>query len=178
MSKQPKRNPSARDKQLARERARRAARQVQDYPLYELLPPFQVYEDWTTVTEAAMARNGYPPQATTEESRRMWDVLIKLGPLYKFQVPRAAIYLEMQIQEGFVLLAVDGEPDRVNQVPLAELAPDNSAPDAAETAAKALHDLHFGAAMVMDDNQLMHRASPPAKRGGQWFLSGCGDVSV
>ncbi|WP_432032765.1 hypothetical protein [Streptomyces antibioticus] len=168
-------NRSARDKQRARQQAAREARREPMYPLYDLHPPFGTYEMWTTVSEAAMERVGYPPHATDEESRRVWDIVIKLARAYRMNVPTAAVMLESQIQGGFLYFAIDGDPEHFRRTPLAEVAPDNSAPDMVQSASEALHELHRGGWLLVDDNGLVHRSVPPLRPGGHWTLN---DIDV
>lgn len=167
-----KKNRSARDKQRARQQAARAARQEQSlYPLYDLYPPFGTYENWTVVSERAMERVGYPPHAVGDESRRVWDIVIKLARAYQMNVPTGAIMLESQIREGFLNFAIDGDPEHFRRTPLAEVAPDPSAPDLVQSASDALHELHRAGLLLVDDGGLVHRSTPPSRPGGRWTLN-------
>ncbi|MGA5076231.1 hypothetical protein ACPC37_01190 [Streptomyces griseoincarnatus] len=166
-----KKNRSARDKQLARQKAAREARREPLYPLHDLHPPFGTYELWTVVSEEAMQREGYPPHATDEESRQMWDIVIKLARAYKMNVPTAAVMLESQIQSGTLLFAIAEDPEHFRPTPLTEVAPEASAENLVQSASDALHELHRGGWLLVDDNGLLHRSVPPSRPGGRWTLN-------
>ncbi|MFD5251305.1 hypothetical protein ACFWM5_00480 [Streptomyces bobili] len=166
-----KKNRSAREKQRARQQAAREARREPMYPLHDLNPPFSTYEMWTVVSEQAMERVGYPPQATDEESRRTWDIVVKLARAYRMNVPTAAVMLESQIQAGSLNFAIDGDAEHFRPTPLAEVAPDPLAPDLVQSASDALHELHRGGWLLVDSNGLVHRSVPPLRPEGRWTLN-------
>lgn len=169
-----KKNRSAREKQRARQQAARVARRPALYPLHDLQPPFGTYDMWTVVSEQALQRVGYLPQAKDEEARRTWDIVIKLARAYEMNVPTAAVMLESQIQQGTLCFAIDGDPEHFRPTPLEELAPDPSADDLAQSASDALHELHRGGWLLVDDNGLLHRSVPPLRPGGRWALNDIG----
>ncbi|MCZ4609720.1 hypothetical protein O3S80_39330 [Streptomyces sp. Lzd4kr] len=169
-----RKNRSAREKQRARQQAAREARRPELYPLHDLRPPFGTYEMWTVVSEEAMERVGYPPHATDEESRRVWDIVIRLARDYQMNVPTAAVMLESQIQTGFLNFAIDNDPEHLRRTPLAEVAPNPSAPDLVQSASDALHELHRGGWLLVDDHGLVHRSTPPLRPGGRWTLNDIG----
>lgn len=194
-SKRPKKNRSARDRQLARDRARREARQEQGtYRLHYLQPPFKGYEEWIDVPDQAKEMFEHPARhddRLTESAKDLADAIVKLGPRYQGRVPMAALYLDEQIREGTILIAVTGEPGVVREMPLLELAADLSNPQVQDDlhrqhpqlpvgsttmtddeAAWSLHELHVSAFLIMDDDNVVNMAIPPEKPGGRWWLNG------
>lgn len=195
----PNKNRSARDKQRARERARREARQRQgSYPLQYLQPPFEPYKEWIRVPEQAKDMIEYPIRSDDLPSDAVdfMDTLIKLGPRYHGIVPLAAVYLDDQISRGSVVIAVTGQPGQCREMPLAELAASVSSPEVLEemrrdhpdaglpeeaslttddAAAMHLHELHTRGYLIMDDDHVINMAIPPKTPGGKWLLNGHDD---
>jgi hypothetical protein len=200
MSNKPKRNRSARDKRLSRERNRRDVRHREEHPLYFLQPPFEPYSQWVRVPNSAKDVIAYPftPEADAElgdGAKDLMNTMVKLGPRYRGIVPMAAFYLDQQIASGSIDLAVAGEPDHFRPVPLAALAADLSSQEhldemrrlypEADIGADArlvtddacgwhLHELHLHGYLIVDDNFLINMAVPPKTPGGEWQLSGHG----
>jgi hypothetical protein len=84
VSKRPKKNRSARDKQLTRQRARRDARQRdRGQQLYYLQPPFEPYKEWIRVPEEAQDAIEYPAgKDQLGDAKWLADLIVKLGPRY------------------------------------------------------------------------------------------------
>ncbi|WP_019635130.1 hypothetical protein [Actinomadura atramentaria] len=195
MAKRPKKNRSSRDKQLARERARRQARKFTN-PLFDQPPPFGPYKEWIRVPSAANDLIEYPgkhDERLDDGAKEMADTLIHLGPRYKGQVPIAALYLEEQIKRGEVFIAITGRPDECREIPLVDLARDVSDPEflqklreeypeadlpeqaqlvTDDAAAFILHSVHALGYLVMDDDHVLNLAIPPTAPGGEWILNG------
>jgi hypothetical protein len=191
----PKKNRSARDKQLARERARRAARN-RKYPLYDHRPPFEPYSEWIHVPAGAEQLIEHPArydERLPDDAKDMADTLVKLGPRYEGYVPLAALYLEDQISHGAVKIATTGRPGVSQTVPIAEIAAQVSDPDELrrmqeeypegdlpgeaqlmtdDAAALHIHWLHAKGMLVMDDDHILNLAMAPALPGGKWKLNG------
>lgn len=201
----PKNNRSARDKQLARERARRQARQQEaSYPLYKWQPPFKPYSEWFSVPDAAKNMIEHPARNDAsllldDDSKELLDTVVKLGPRYQGIVPMAAIYLDMQISEGTMLIAVTGRPGECRELTLAELAESISSPEflqkmrsehpgiglpeeaslvTDDAAAMKVHDLHIAGYLVLDDDNVINLAMPPKSPGGKWRLNGQADPEL
>jgi hypothetical protein len=193
-SKRPKKNRSNRDKQRARDRARRE-RRFQSYPLYYLQPPFKPYQEWIRVPDEARNLAEYPAGYLDDlpDVKDLADTLVKLGPRYHGMVPIAALHLEEQIREGSVAIAVTGRPGYCRQIPIAEIAADVSNPKFLEemrrkypevalpettrlmtddAAAFTVHQLHAQGLLVMDDDLVLNLAIPPKRPGGKWILNG------
>lgn len=191
----PKKNRSTRDKQLARQRARREAKR-QEYPLYRLQPPFEPYGEWIRVPGQARDMIEHPARrddSLPDGAKDLMDTLVKLGPRYHGIVPIAAVHLDHQLRQGAVNVAVTGRPDRYHPIPLAELAaqvsdpeclddmrrqyPDAGLPEEVslvtdDAAAWYVHEIHTHGLVVLDDDLLLNMAIPPKKPGGRWLLNG------
>ena len=129
MSGRPK-NRSARAQQLARERARRQARS-RKYPLLDFSPPFTPYSEWIHVPTSAKDMIEHPARyddRVTDNAKDLADTLVKLGPRYHGHVPLAALYLDRQISEGTIRVAVTGRPGFHSEIPVTELADQLSTP--------------------------------------------------
>lgn len=155
------RNRSAREKQLARQRAGRAARAAlqETCPLYELQPPYRGYQKWFTPVSDAVV-----PADMPEDAAAVYAMVVALAPLYQGKVPLAAVLLEQQIRGGVLHLAHDG--GGVSAVPMPDMATvlaDTAeyflgeplpAADGAEPR-ELLHQLHALGALVLDDDQVI-----------------------
>jgi hypothetical protein len=197
--KRPKKNRSARDKQRAREQARREA-QARKYPLHYLQPPYEPYQEWIRVPDDARDLIHHPVRYrddVTEGAKDLADRVIKLGPRYHGLVPMAAIYLDMQIERGTIRLAVNGKPGYIRELSIAEMASDISNPAFADemrekypeadvpepaglttddAAAWHIHELHTHGYLILDDERIVNLAVPPKKPGGAWILNGHADI--
>lgn len=185
-----------RNKQLARQKAARAARRAEVSPLYHLRPPFEPYREWLTAPAGADGLTITPEQEELlgDDAVEFMRRVVEIAPLYNGVVPMAAVYLDMQMSRGEITLAVTGAPDRVTVMKVADLAASMSDParldelrravpeaglDAAavepltvdECVAKT-HELHRHGALVLDDNHVVHLAVPPKSPGGKWLLNG------
>ncbi len=100
MAKRPKKNPSARDKQRARERAsREASKRV--HPLYDQSPPYEPHRERFSVPSVAGDLIEHPARHDDRLSagaKDMADTLVKLGPRYDGLVPLAALHLDEQLR--------------------------------------------------------------------------------
>jgi hypothetical protein len=63
-----------------------------------------------------------------ESAKDLADTLVKLGPRYEGNVPLAAVYLDQQISDGTLKIAVSGRPGQFREMPLAEMAAQLSTP--------------------------------------------------
>ncbi|WP_156773005.1 hypothetical protein [Nocardia sp. 852002-51101_SCH5132738] len=189
----PKKNRSNRGK---RAQDRDAARMLRKYPLLAFPPPFKTYENWFNVPDVAGEWFEYPspPGQLSDDAKQMMDTLIKLGPRYRNKVPEAALYLDQQVTAGIIPLAVPGDPESVNPLPVAQLAGELSDPEHwrqireqfpdfdgsaedptanwADTMGLHMHELHSHGALVLDDNHRVHLARPPQTFRDRWLLHG------
>ncbi|MDP9843282.1 hypothetical protein [Streptosporangium lutulentum] len=196
MASKPKKNRSARDKQLERQRAQRQARKLQSLsPLQRLQPPFKLYEEWFHVgdyAKDAIVHSARFDDRLDDTAKDLADAFVRLGPRYHGVVPKAAVFLDQQIQEGVIHMAVPGEPGSYQDVPLIEMAagvsspdtqeelrrlrpdemPEDSMPMTDEGAAMALHELHALGYLIVDDDFVVNVAFPPKTPGGKWWLNG------
>lgn len=173
-----------RNKQLARQKAARAARRAEVSPLYGTPPPFQPYAEWLQAPESGAAIEMTPEQAGAldDETREFMRRVVEIAPIYNGHVPMAAVYLDMQLSRGEITLAVTGMPGQATAVKVADvaarLALAEAWPDGTEAALTAdectakLHDLHRHGALVLDDDHIVHLAVPPTSPGGRWLLNG------
>ncbi|MFJ5156355.1 hypothetical protein ACIQCF_33305 [Streptomyces sp. NPDC088353] len=158
---------SARQKQLARQRAARDARlavqQAADYPLYALRPPYSGYEHWLTPVADAPAATDLSDGAAAVHA-----TIVSVAPLYQGKVPLAAVFLEQQIRRGVLHLAQPlGEVASVPLPDMATVLADTAAHFAAEPApeddtadvGRLLHELHALAALVVDDQHVIRLAA-------------------
>ncbi|WP_411090820.1 hypothetical protein [Streptomyces sp. 049-1] len=165
MSKPRRKNPSARQKRLARQAAARASRTLADAcPLFVQRPPFHGYDKWMTPTPGAV-----PPADMPENAATVYEIVTALAPLYEGQVPYAAIVLEQQIRSGVLLVANDaGGVVRVPVPDMATVLADTA--DYAEAlpvsdevldsdVGRLLHELHALAALVVDDRGVVGLAA-------------------
>ncbi|MFE5614110.1 hypothetical protein [Streptomyces sp. NPDC056524] len=192
MANRPKKNKSARDKKVTRQRASSAAKRRDEYPLYYVMPPFEHYKQWFQVPEHAADLIEYPIDVDDEDAQDLLNRLVKLGPRYHGKVPMAAILLDQQLASGEIGLAVTGRPGYAVPMPIAELAatissqealdewryryPDAGLPEHAslttdDAAAWHIHNLHAFGALVMDDDGVMNLVVENPRRG-KWVLNG------
>jgi len=201
MAGKPKKNRSARDKKLAKQKAVRDGRKQEENPLYYLQPPFKAYQEWIRVPQNASESFEHPTarydDKLTDGAKDLADVLVKLGPRYNYMVPMAAVYLDNMMATGELPLAVTGQPDRMNPLPLKELAagvstqesldrlrekyPEAGLPEKAElmtddAAAFFIHELHFNGLLIMDDDHIMNLVVEKPERGKPWVLNGHLDI--
>jgi hypothetical protein len=172
----PRKNPSAREKQRARQERARAGRQEQaaaGHPLMALKPPYSGYLGWITPETVTVGEDA------GEEARELHATLVRLAPLYAGRVPMAAVHLERHIRSGTLPIAAPGAPDRVSLVPVADLVASTANPwvEAAfraahpdvpddelglsadlEEAAEHIHGLHFHGALVLDNDHIIRLA--------------------
>lgn len=197
MANKPKKNRSARDKKLAKQRSLRDDRKREDNPLYYLQPPFKPYQKWIRVPRQAGEAFEHPTarydDRLDEGAKNLADVIIKLGPRYNYMVPMAAVYLDALLATGEVPIAVTGQPGYVRPIPLKEMAasvstqenldrmreqyPEAGLPERAElmtddAAAFYLHELHFRGLLVMDDDHILNMVVERPERGKPWVLNG------
>ncbi|MFE1451973.1 hypothetical protein [Streptomyces olivaceoviridis] len=197
MASRPKKNRSARDKKLAKQKAVRDGRKRDENPLYYLQPPFKAYQEWIRVPRHAGEAFEHPTarydDRLTDGAKDLADVLTKLGPRYNYMVPIAAVYLDSMIASGEVPLAVTGKPGYVQPMPLKELAagvstqenldrmreqyPEAGLPEKAElmtddVAAFYLHELHFHGLLILDDDHVVNLVAEKPERGKPWVLNG------
>lgn len=195
----PRKNRSSRDKQLARDRALREARLRKANPLYYLQPPFKGYQEWFRVPAHAKDFFEHPAihdDRLDENAKILASTIAKLGPRYNNLLPMAAVYLDLQIADGVINLAVTGNPDKCSSLPLKELAANLSDPTIVErmraehpeanlperfsettlitddAAAMSIHELHRNGFLILDDDNIVNLAKPPKKPGGSWYLNG------
>ncbi|MCO6011520.1 hypothetical protein NE236_41875 [Actinoallomurus purpureus] len=198
MTKKPAKNRSARDKRLARERARREAR-APKCPLFELRPPFEAYSEWITVPahikDFGDHRASRDPRLDAE-MRKFVTTVIKLGPLYQGRVPTAALYLDDQMSRGTVAFGVPDSPGLCAPYSLDALVdqlsdpefyrafreenpeiqlPEQLRPIEAGMVPQFVHELHMHGVVIMDDDQVLNLALPPQAPGDGWLLSGYED---
>ncbi|MEU7295158.1 hypothetical protein AB0A76_18365 [Streptomyces exfoliatus] len=195
MANRPKKNKSARDKKIARQRSLSDARKREEYPLYHLQPPFEPYQEWFNVPKQAADTIEHPARhdnALDEGAKDLLDTLVKLGPRYNGMVPMAAILLDRQMLSGTVAIAVTGRPGYVRDIPVAALAAEVSDPETLarwreeypdaglpeetslmtdDAAAWHIHSLHINGLMVMDDDGIMNLVAGDPRRG-KWVLNG------
>jgi hypothetical protein len=197
MANRPKKNRSARDKKLAKQRAVRDNRKRDDNPLYYLQPPFKPYQEWIKVPRQAGEAFEHPTARYDDRlddgAKDLMDTLVKLGPRYNYMVPMAAVYLDGMIATGEVPIAVTGKPGYVNPVPLKDMAagvstqenldkmreqyPEAGLPEKAElmtddAAAFYLHQLHFHGLLILDDDHVLNLVMERPERGKPWVLNG------
>lgn len=197
MAGRPKKNRSARDKKMARQRTTRDVRKREDNPLYYLQPPFKPYQEWIRVPRQAGEAFEHPTarydERLGEEAKDLADTIVKLGPRYNYMVPMAAVYLDMMIASGEVPVAVTGQPGYVQPVPINELAagvsrqenldrlreqyPEAELAEKAElvtddAAAYHLHQLHFHGLLVLDNDHVVNMVVEKPERGKPWVLNG------
>lgn len=196
MANRPKKNHSARDKKLAKQRALRDSRKREENPLYYLQPPFAAYKEWIKVPKEAGQAFEHPTRhddRLDDNAKDLMDTFIKLGPRYNYMVPMAAVYLDMMIASGEVPLAVTGRPGYVQPLPINDLAASVSTQEnldrlreqypEAELAEKAelvtddaaayhLHQLHFHGLLVLDDDHVVNMVVEKPERGKPWVLNG------
>jgi hypothetical protein len=68
-------------------------------------------------------------QALTKNAKGLADTLVKLGPRCQGRVPLAAIYLDHQISESAIRVAITDRPGFYSEIPLAALAAQLSTPE-------------------------------------------------
>ncbi|MFC8008685.1 hypothetical protein [Streptomyces cinereoruber] len=194
MANRPKKNRSARDKKLARQKSLSQSRK-REYPLYHLQPPFEHYQQWFSVPKEAANMIEHPmPRGPglDDHAKDLLDTLVKLGPRYKGMVPMAAILLDQQIATGSFAFAVTGQPGQVREISLEvmaatvsdpealarwrEEAPEAGLPEKAslmtdDAAAWYIHKLHFEGLIVMDDDGIMNFLMQDPW-SGHWVLNG------
>lgn len=200
MAHRPKKNRSARDKKLAKQRSVRDYRKREDHPLYYLQPPFKAYQEWVRVPRQAAEMFEHPVRyddRLEDGAKDLMDTFVKLGPRYNYMVPMAAVYLDKILETGEVPVAVTGKPGYVQPVPLAEMAaavstqesldrmreqyPEAGLPEKAElmtddAAAFHLHHLHFYGLMILDDDHILNLVVERPERGKPWVLNGHLDI--
>jgi hypothetical protein len=200
MANRPKKNRSARDKKLAKQRALRDTRKREDHPLYYLQPPFTAYEKWIQVPKQAGQAFEHPVRhddRLDDGAKDLMDTFVKLGPRYNYLVPMAAVYLDRMLATGEVPVAVTGQPGYARPVPLKEMAasvstqetldqmreqhPEAGLPEKAQlmtddAAAFHLHQLHFHGLMILDDDHILNLVVEKPERGKPWILNGHLDV--
>ncbi|MFE4796169.1 hypothetical protein ACFRFL_13895 [Streptomyces sp. NPDC056708] len=194
--KRKKTNKSARDKQIARQKAARQARAA-EYSRWSSLPPFAPYREWVQLPEHLTGPVGalMPEQVAevSEEAREFLDRVIELAPLYGGRLPMAALYLDMQISAGELNVALFGETDMVRQLPVGLLAaslsdqghldrlreenPDVELPEQVEELTteewgRQLHSLHALGYLILDDAHVVNLAMPPKTAGERWQING------
>lgn len=193
MAKRTKKNRSARDKRLARERTRRQARKLTN-PLFDQPPPFKPYREWYSVPSSVKDMIEHPARRDdrlSDGAKHMVDTLIKLSPQYKGQIPLAALYLEEQINEGKVYIA--DNPEECHEVRLDEFARSFSDPEflrwtreeypeadlpehtslvTDDAVAFMIHSFLAQGFLVMDDDHILNLATPPTAPGDKWVLNG------
>ncbi|MFF7476642.1 hypothetical protein [Streptomyces sp. NPDC008092] len=196
MANRPKKNRSARDKKLAKQRTIRDARKREDHPLYYLQPPFSGYQEWIRVPRHAGEMFEHPVRyddSLEDGAKDLMDTFMKLGPRYNYLVPMAAVYLDSILATGEVPIAITGRPGHVRLVPLKEMAaavstqesldrmreqyPEAGLPEKAElmtddAAAFHLHQLHFHGMLIMDDDHVLNMVVEKPERGKPWVLNG------
>jgi len=196
MAHRPKKNRSARDKKMAKQRAVRDVRKRDEHPLYYLQPPFKGYHEWVRVPRHAGEMFQHPvrfDEQLEDGAKDLMDTFVKLGPRYNYMVPMAAVYLDHILATGEVPVAVTGKPGYVRPVPLKQMAsevstqdsldrmreeyPDAGLPEKAElmtddVAAFHLHHLHFLGLMIMDDDHILNLVVEKPERGKPWVLNG------
>lgn len=200
MAGRPKKNRSARDKKLAKQRAVRDVRKREEHPLYYLQPPFSGYQEWVQVPRQAGEMFQHPVRyddRLEDGAKDLMDTFIKLGPRYNYLVPMAAVYLDNILATGEVPVAVTGKPGYVRPVPLKQMAaevstqesldrmreehPEAGLPEKAQlmtddAAAFHLHQLHFHGLMIMDDDNILNLVVERPARGKPWVLNGHVDL--
>ncbi|CAL9667608.1 hypothetical protein SUDANB145_07241 (plasmid) [Streptomyces sp. enrichment culture] len=197
MASKPKKNRSARDKKLARQRSVRDVRKREENPLYYLQPPFEPYQEWIRVPRQASEAFEHPTARYDDrlgsEAKDLADTIVKLGPRYNYMVPMAAVYLDSMIAQGEVPIAVTGQPGYARPMPLKEIAagvstqenldrmreqyPEAGLPETAElmtddAAAFHLHQLHFHGYMILDNDHVLNLVVQRPERGKPWVLNG------
>lgn len=160
---------------MGRKKAGKARRPCvpRQYTLQELQPPGEGYAEWIRVT-AGMNPDRIDDPRVGDESIALMRRLVRLGPLYGNQVPRAALYLDNLIDTG--QLPIFGAGEEGTLVPLAEAAAKLGSRDADPR--ELLHHLHaMGMLLVDTDNDhdlavIRIVAQKPRKPGNPWRFEG------
>ncbi|MEU6925553.1 hypothetical protein [Streptomyces sp. NPDC046631] len=149
--------------------------------LEELQPPGEAYDEWFQVQPGMDASRIQDPRVQGE-ALDMMHRLARLGPLYGYKVPKAAIFLDTVIDTGHLAVLegpVDADAGRL--IPIQDIAaahPEFSNDGIRES----IHRLHAAAALlVVTDEQhdvpfVRFVAKKPEQPGGEWSFIGDPDL--
>lgn len=154
----------------------RRQRKPQKYTLRQLQPPGEPYDEWFNVRPG----NGYrsDPQITAEAVALM-DCINRIGPLYAWDVPKAALYLDRLIDTGSLPI-FQGESEGT-LVPIEEMAAaqGGASPDQIR---ESIHNLHAAGALLVftdpehDISYVRMVAKRPQEPGAPWQFAGDPDL--
>jgi hypothetical protein len=159
----------------------RRAKHPREYTLQELQPPGSGYEEWIRV------RPGMDPSRIDDprlgsEALALMHCFARLGPLYKGNVPMAAVFLDLLLDTGH-LPVFDGD-ENGGLVPLEEMAAMMYGDVSHDSVRDSIHRLHATGALlvVTDDGKDVHYVRMVAKRpeepGQPWQFVGDPNVVV
>lgn len=150
------------------------------YTLEELRPPGSVYEEWINVQRGMDVSKVQDP-GLTAEALDLMHRLARLGPLYGYRVPQAAILLDFAIDARHLPVLNDGKTGTL--LTLEEIAAAQGGTSEDEIR-ELIHNLHAAGALLVghDDEHdaayvriVMKRPDQP---GGTWHFMGETDVPV
>ncbi|MEV4975550.1 hypothetical protein [Streptomyces scopuliridis] len=153
------------------------------YTLQELTPPGDAYDEWIQVKPGMDASRISDPRLGAEALDLMHR-LARLGPLYDYKVPKAALLLDTVIDTGHLAVLegpVDADASRL--IPIQDIAAAHQefSPDSIR---ESIHRLHAVAALlVVTDEQndvpfVRFVAKKPEQPGGEWSFIGDPDLAA
>lgn len=156
----------------------RRQRKTQEYTLRQLQPPGEPYDEWFSVRPGDAYRKD--PRITAEAVALM-DCIHRLAPLYGWEVPKAAIYLDGLIDTGS--LPIFRGEDEGTLVPIEEMAAAQGG-TSPEQIRESIHNLHAIGALIVftdDDNDVSYVrmvAKRPEAPSEPWQFAGDPDTVV
>ncbi|MFD8439975.1 hypothetical protein ACFV2I_33410 [Streptomyces microflavus] len=146
------------------------------YTLQELQPPGVAYDEWYQV-KPGMDASKVNDSRLDPEAIDVMRRLVRIGPWYENEVPKAALLLDTVIDTGQLpVISRDGDTE-ATLVPINEVASAQSGMNAASVR-ESLHNLHAnGAFLVVPDDEhgvplIRFVGKKPTEPGGTWHFAG------